>query len=709
MSIEKLRFEFDGDASKFQSAINKSQKSVNNFSANLKQVGGIIAGAFAIDKISEFGSSVIETTATFQRFESVLTNTLGSQSQAQKALDRITDFASKTPFSVEELTDSFVRLANQGFRPTSEQMRKLGDLASSTGKDFVQLTEAVIDAQVGEFERLKEFGIRASKQGDQVKFTFKGVETQVKFTADAINDYVLSLGDLEGVSGAMVGISKTLGGQISNLGDNFDRLKVALGEKLQPVLSGAISTLSSLFDSITNLLNPQEALINEFKEAKKAVDDIEEASFALSSTQRELVNISNERKKQNLANVEKEIEKATEGLNSKIERQKIVLQASIEEFNRRKRVLDEQKERDNVTSKNVEYLTNRLREQNIEVSNQFNALDLLNKEYTTFKTKLEEIINPQKDVVENAKTTNTEFAKQQAIINELNQSLTKLKNEHIVYGNTVDIGAEKIKLYQDAMVELLNSGMKPTDASFVSMKANVELLSSAQESLNEDYAETVKQLESIYGNQEKVNNEIDKTNEKAKDPSFTELIESYRKATGNLKDELHDAIESRVFDNFKKSLEVVASTAITAFAQMAIAGEKSIGEIIHSLAKMIQQMVISILLQTALKALFQGIPFTAIIKTLTVGLAIVAGAGVLANITQPKGNVKEFAHGGIVTKPTMGIVGEAGQSEAIIPLNRLPQLMGTMGSNQRGEFTLRGQDLILALERAGDFRARITG
>ena len=197
MAVEKLRFEFDGDASKFQSAVNKSQKSVNNFSTSLKQVGGIIAGAFAVDKLLEFGGAVVETTSTFQRFESVLTNTLGSQSEAQKALDRITEFASQTPFSVAELTDSFVRLANQGFRPTSEEMRKLGDLASSTGKDFVQLTEAVIDAQVGEFKRLKEFGIRASKQGDQVKFTFKGVETQVKFTADAINDYVLSLGDLE--------------------------------------------------------------------------------------------------------------------------------------------------------------------------------------------------------------------------------------------------------------------------------------------------------------------------------------------------------------------------------------------------------------------------------------------------------------------------------------------------------------------------------
>ena len=76
-------------------------------------------------------------------------------------------------------------------------MRKLGDLASSTGKDFDQLAEAIIDAQTGEFERLKEFGIRASKQGDEVKFTFKEVETQVDFTADSIRDYVLSLGDDE--------------------------------------------------------------------------------------------------------------------------------------------------------------------------------------------------------------------------------------------------------------------------------------------------------------------------------------------------------------------------------------------------------------------------------------------------------------------------------------------------------------------------------
>ena len=36
--------------------------------------------------------------------------------------------------------------------------------------------------------------------------------------------------------------------------------------------------------------------------------------------------------------------------------------------------------------------------------------------------------------------------------------------------------------------------------------------------------------------------------------------------------------------------------------------------------------------------------------------------------------------------------------------------MGAMGGgNSNGQFTLRGQDLILALERAGNFKARITG
>ncbi len=68
-------------------------------------------------------------------------------------------------------------------------------------------------------------------------------------------------------------------------------------------------------------------------------------------------------------------------------------------------------------------------------------------------------------------------------------------------------------------------------------------------------------------------------------------------------------------------------------------------------------------------------------------------------------SIPKFAKGGIVTGPTIGLVGEAG-AEAIIPLNKLD---GMMGGRTKGEFVLRGQDLVLALERADDFRTRITG
>jgi hypothetical protein len=183
---------------------------------------------------------------------------------------QIQKFAAETPFSVQELTASFVKLANQGFRPTEIQMRQLGDVAASTGKSFDQLTEAIIDAQVGEFERLKEFGIRAQKEGDQVKFTFKGVQTQVQFTSDSIREYVTSLGDAVGVSGSMEAISKTLGGQISNLGDSWDQLLLTLGGQTEGVFSTAISALNELIAGLTSFAKTDQQWQQESQQNREA-------------------------------------------------------------------------------------------------------------------------------------------------------------------------------------------------------------------------------------------------------------------------------------------------------------------------------------------------------------------------------------------------------------------------------------------------------
>lgn len=216
---------------------------------------GLIATAAAALGLAAIGQRIFAITAQFQKLGAVLTNTLGSRSAAQKALKDIQAFASATPFSVVELTDSFVKLANQGFKPTSAELRKLGDLASSQGKAFAQLTEAIIDAQTGEFERLKEFGLRASKEGDNVTFTFKGVETQTKFTSEAIREYILSLGDLQGVSGGMAAISATLEGKLSNLGDNFDALLNTIGSATSGLTGGFLDLANKAIGGLNDALN----------------------------------------------------------------------------------------------------------------------------------------------------------------------------------------------------------------------------------------------------------------------------------------------------------------------------------------------------------------------------------------------------------------------------------------------------------------------
>lgn len=249
------------------------QKEVRNATAGTSQgkggsessmagMGSKLVGAYFLTQV---GSKIAQVTADMQRYNAVLENTLGSQEAANAAIGDIKKFAASTPFQIDQLTDSYVRLTNQGFQPTMTDMRKLGDLAASTGKDFGQLAEAVIDAQTGEMERLKEFGIKASKAGDQVSFTFKGQTVTVKNNAEAIREYILSLGDLQGVSGGMEKISKTLGGQYSNLKDNIDQLAEVVGYALLPIMETGIDIANA---SITVLKN----LADIYKDNKEVID-----------------------------------------------------------------------------------------------------------------------------------------------------------------------------------------------------------------------------------------------------------------------------------------------------------------------------------------------------------------------------------------------------------------------------------------------------
>lgn len=294
--LKKGLNEADRDLKGFgNSATNSANKFASSTTSAFKVAGAAIAGAFTAQSLIGFTQQVFEATAQFQKFGAVLTNTLGSSALANLQLKEIQDFAAKTPFGVNELTNSFVKLANQGFKPTGDQMRSLGDLAASTGKSFDQLSEAILDAQTGEFERLKEFGIRAQASGDQVIFTFKGIQTTVDKSSESIRNYITSLGNAEGVSGSMAAISETLGGKISNLQDSWDQLLISVGNNTQGVFSSAISIISKAIESITGF-NKSLELANKFGLKQDFGLNFQQGSLKLSDVKGQVSQVENAQK-----------------------------------------------------------------------------------------------------------------------------------------------------------------------------------------------------------------------------------------------------------------------------------------------------------------------------------------------------------------------------------------------------------------------------
>lgn len=235
-------------------SMKKAERTSGVLGNSMEKLKKIIVGVFAVTAIWSFTNKVIEARAEYERFNAVLANTFQSDKVGAAALNMLTDFAAKTPFQLNELTGSFVKLVNRGFAPTYNEMTKLGDLASSQGKSFDQLTEAMLDAQTGEFERLKEFGIKASKAGDTVTLSFKGVTKEVKNNSDAIGEALMQYGQMTGVAGSMESISKTLGGKISNLGDQWNNFLVAVGGESGGIFTGVISLLSSGLAFLTEYL-----------------------------------------------------------------------------------------------------------------------------------------------------------------------------------------------------------------------------------------------------------------------------------------------------------------------------------------------------------------------------------------------------------------------------------------------------------------------
>ena len=172
---------------------------------------------------------IISSTVELQDWEAQLKTATGSAELAAEAFRRMETFASETPYALEQSVNAFIKLKNLGLDPSEEALRSYGNTASAMGKGLDQLIEAVADATTGEFERLKEFGIKSKSEGDKVTFTFRGMSKTIQKEAGAIEQYLQDIGNTE-FAGAMVERMDTVGGKISNLGDLWDKLFRTISE-----------------------------------------------------------------------------------------------------------------------------------------------------------------------------------------------------------------------------------------------------------------------------------------------------------------------------------------------------------------------------------------------------------------------------------------------------------------------------------------------
>lgn len=251
--VEKKLRKLGKAANDARAPIEKTNPAIKQSARSFVKWGAAISAA----SVALVGMKLVNVQREFDVINSSLITVTGSTEAAAVAFEQIKQFASTTPFDLAQVSNAFVKLKALGLEPSEEALRSYGNTASAMGKDLNQMIEAVADAATGEFERLKEFGIKSASEGDRVKFTFRGVTTEVGKNADEIQGFLLGLGQTD-FAGAMELRAATLDGAISNLGDAVDQLFLTIsgtgvGSGMQAAVRGFTEFVSDIDFQIKRL------------------------------------------------------------------------------------------------------------------------------------------------------------------------------------------------------------------------------------------------------------------------------------------------------------------------------------------------------------------------------------------------------------------------------------------------------------------------
>lgn len=217
-------------------------------------LGGIAEtiGVGLFDRVLGMGAGILTAASNTEQLRNQLEIATGSAERLEEVWSFIQDYAAKTPFESSQLVDISARLETMGV-DALQWMETMGNVSAGTGKSIEQVTEAFIDAQFGEYERMKELGIKMTRQGDQLAISYYKNGQKITETVDANNQEIIN-STVEAIwndkyAGAMAKQAGSFQGLLSTVTDNVKMYTAQMTKGLFSSAKGGLKFATMFFES----------------------------------------------------------------------------------------------------------------------------------------------------------------------------------------------------------------------------------------------------------------------------------------------------------------------------------------------------------------------------------------------------------------------------------------------------------------------------
>jgi len=256
---------FTPKINKAVSSTEKLNSIVSTTGRTLGSLGGALGVGLGVAGIVSFGKSVVDSLVNYEYFSASLRTLMKGDALASKALEgQLVSLAAKTPFSLNEIQDATKQLMAYGFAggEVTKNIGMLGDVASALKIPFQDIAYlyGTLKTQGRAYQRdilqfqqrgipvvaqlAKQFGVSKEKISEMVsagKVGFPEVEKAFQsMTAEGGMFFNM-----------MTEQSKTVGGQISNMGDNWEQLKVNIGKSQTGIIAGTVAFMNSMVSAMS--------------------------------------------------------------------------------------------------------------------------------------------------------------------------------------------------------------------------------------------------------------------------------------------------------------------------------------------------------------------------------------------------------------------------------------------------------------------------